>query len=106
MKVQDGVPTRSAAQPERFRLGYQSGLDGLRGVAIIAVLVSHANRLYANLGAVGVDIFFVLSGFLITCLLIEEWDQLQSISLKAFYMRRVLRLLPALVVMLAVTVAF
>src|SRR5207249_381805 len=52
------------------------------------------------------DIFFVLSGFLITCLLLEEWDQFQRINLKAFYARRALRLLPALLVLLLVVVAF
>ncbi len=53
---------------------------------------------------VGVDLFFVLSGFLITCLLIEEWDENGAVSFRAFYARRALRLLPALYAMLAVFV--
>jgi peptidoglycan/LPS O-acetylase OafA/YrhL len=79
-------------------------LDGLRGVAILTVIAAHANMASGWAGDVGVDIFFVLSGFLITSLLIEEWDRFGSISLKGFFARRVLRLLPALIVMLAVVV--
>jgi peptidoglycan/LPS O-acetylase OafA/YrhL len=104
--VQSGsVPQRKPAA-EQFRLGHRRCLDGVRGVAVLAVVVAHTDRVGAALGPIGVDIFFVLSGFLITCLLIEEWDRFHSISLKAFYIRRALRLLPALMVMLAVIVAF
>jgi hypothetical protein len=78
-------------------------LDGLRGVAILAVMATHA-RASGWAGDIGVDIFFVLSGFLITSLLIEEWDTFGSISLRRFYARRALRLLPALILMLAIVV--
>jgi peptidoglycan/LPS O-acetylase OafA/YrhL len=88
---------------EKFHLGYRPTLDGLRGVAILAVMATHA-RASGWAGDVGVDIFFVLSGFLITSLLIEEWDEFRSISLRRFYARRGLRLLPALMVMLGVVV--
>ena len=57
-------------------------------------------------GPIGVDVFFVLSGFLITCLLLEEWDQFQTIRLRAFYARRALRLLPALLALLMAVVTF
>jgi peptidoglycan/LPS O-acetylase OafA/YrhL len=99
--VDDPVTVRPR-QPEgeKFHLGYRPALDGLRGVAILAVVVTHA-KLVNGAGDVGVDIFFVLSGFLITSLLIEEWDKFHSVSLKRFYARRALRLLPALVVMIA-----
>jgi peptidoglycan/LPS O-acetylase OafA/YrhL len=80
-------------------------LDGLRGVTIILVLWFHAGGLFRG-GFIGVDIFFVLSGFLITSLLIKEYDENQRIYLGRFYMRRALRLLPALVVMLAAWGAF
>jgi peptidoglycan/LPS O-acetylase OafA/YrhL len=88
-----------------FRLGYRPALDGLRGIAILAVLAVHTHHIFGwsilNGGNIGVDIFFVLSGFLITALLIEEWEDTGEISLKGFYWRRVLRLVPALLVVLA-----
>jgi len=87
-----------------FKLGYRPALDGLRGVAILSVLAFHTHHIFgwallkgAN---AGVDIFFVLSGFLITALLIEEWEQTGTITLKSFYWRRALRLVPALLVLL------
>jgi len=84
----------------RFHLGYRPWLDGLRGIAILAVMAYHAEPQLLTHGYVGVDLFFVISGFLITTLLIEEWDQNQKISFQRFYARRALRLFPALSVML------
>ena len=76
------------------RLGYVPALDGLRGVAILGVLGVHLFGLSG--GFYGVDLFFVLSGFLITTLLLEEHDRSGHVSLRAFYIRRARRLLPAL----------
>src|SRR5262249_38292598 len=90
-----------AQVPAKFSLGYRPSLDGFRAVAIIAVMGFHDGVSFAAGGSLGVDMFFVLSGFLITSLLIEEWAKNDSISLTRFYARRALRLLPALVVMLA-----
>ncbi|HWP83957.1 MAG TPA: acyltransferase [Terriglobia bacterium] len=87
-------------QREPFRLGYAPHLDGLRGLAILLVMVYHANHSLFSGGFIGVDIFFVLSGFLITSLLVQEYDGAGTIRLKAFYLRRVLRLFPALLAML------
>jgi len=80
--------------PSHFHLGYRPWLDGLRGLAILAVLAFHLGLLPG--GFLGVDLFFVLSGFLITSLLVEEWERHGSIRLGRFYLRRALRLLPAL----------
>lgn len=86
-------------------LGYRPALDGLRGVAVLLVLVYHLPFSVPNAGDIGVTIFFTLSGFLITTLLLEERDGFGSIDLPRFYQRRALRLLPALVAMLSVIVA-
>ena len=80
------------------RLRYVPALDGLRAVAIALVMAGHAGGLKA--GGLGVDLFFALSGFLITSLLVSEWDARRSVDCRAFYRRRARRLLPALGVML------
>ncbi len=83
-------------------LGYIPALDGLRAFAIILVMMSHSNfRLFGN-GGIGVTLFFALSGFLITTLLLEEFEKNKNISFKAFYIRRTFRLFPALYVLLLV----
>lgn len=85
----------------RFRLGYVPALDGLRGIGIVLVLGYHAGFYNVLPGAfISIDMFFVLSGFLITCLLLEEWHRTGTISFRAFYARRALRLMPALVLVL------
>jgi peptidoglycan/LPS O-acetylase OafA/YrhL len=71
-----------------------AGLDGLRGCAVLAVVLFHMN-LTPN-GFLGVDVFFVLSGFLITSLILSEYEQCGTVSLARFYLRRSLRLYPAL----------
>ena len=82
-----------------MKLGYVPGLDGLRAVAIAGVVLYHATG-YPGAGYLGVDLFFVLSGFLITTLLLNERRSHGSVSLRSFYRRRALRLLPALFVVL------
>lgn len=77
------------------------GLDGLRGLAVLLVLVFHiSGSLLPSGGAVGVTTFFVLSGYLITSLLIREHESHGRLDLKAFYIRRALRLYPALLALL------
>jgi peptidoglycan/LPS O-acetylase OafA/YrhL len=83
---------------ERRVLGYQPALDGLRAVAIALVVCFHYFGLAG--GYLGVDLFFVLSGFLITTLLLEERARYRSVSFGRFYLRRALRLFPALWVFL------
>src|ERR1700685_2196804 len=97
MGIEQAMDTR---RDEPRRLGHRPVLDGLRGVAILLVMLTHTSVL-PN-GYVGVDLFFALSGFLITTLLYEEWDRAGSISLRRFYGRRARRLLPALALLIAV----
>jgi len=84
-------------------LGYQPALDGLRAVSIVAVLAHHSSWLPG--GYLGVDVFFTLSGFLITALLTEKFARTGTITLRLFYARRALRLLPALLILLVVCTA-
>lgn len=84
-------------------MGYEPSLDGIRAFSVIAVMLYHANIAWLPGGFLGVEVFFVVSGFLITSLLIEERESTQRIDLKQFWIRRARRLLPALVVMLSVT---
>jgi peptidoglycan/LPS O-acetylase OafA/YrhL len=86
-------------------LGHVPALDGLRGIAILLVLAAHTNTVLPG-GRLGVDLFFVLSGFLITALLLQEWGRDGSVGLRAFYRRRTLRLFPALYCMLLVYAVF
>jgi peptidoglycan/LPS O-acetylase OafA/YrhL len=82
------------------RLAYLPGLDGVRAFAVVAVMMFHGGIPHMDGGFMGVDAFFVLSGFLITSLLIGEWRQTLTIKLGAFWARRARRLLPALLLML------
>ncbi len=95
---------RELTSSPSFELGYRPALDGVRGVAILLVLAVHTNHLFGwsllKGGSIGVDIFFVLSGFLITCLLVEEWAGTGTVNLRHFYLRRCLRLVPALILVL------
>ena len=77
-------------------LRYLPGLDGLRAVAVIAVILYHANKNWLSGGFLGVEVFFVISGYLITMLLINESQENGKINFRAFWMRRARRLLPAL----------
>jgi len=75
-------------------------LDGLRGIAVLAVVLYHFSPGVAPGGFLGVDVFFVLSGFLITSLLVNERERSSRISLRGFWIRRARRLLPALLLVL------
>src|SRR4051794_1358599 len=86
--------------------GFRPDLEGLRGVAILLVLLFHAGIPGIAGGFVGVDVFFVLSGFLITGLLIRERERTGRVSLSSFYARRARRILPAALVVTVATLAF
>jgi peptidoglycan/LPS O-acetylase OafA/YrhL len=88
------------------RVPYLPGLDGMRALAVVAVMVYHANSDWLPGGFLGVEIFFVISGYLITLLLISERERTYRISLRQFWMRRARRLLPALFTMMAIVVAW
>ena len=79
------------------------GLDGMRGIAILAVLTFHLNSQWLSGGFLGVDIFFVISGFLITSLLVKEHRWTGRIDLRSFWTRRARRLLPALLTVVVLT---
>ena len=80
---------------------YWYSLDGLRAIAVAIVLLAHAGSPYPRSGGIGVEIFFVLSGFLITGILSREFVNTGKINRKRFYMRRLLRLTPCLVACIA-----
>lgn len=104
-----GVRTAAGGKQPRkkntARLGYVPALDGLRGLAVAAVIVYHFFGGVLPGGYLGVDMFFVLSGFLITSLLVREFDVTGGISLRDFWVRRFRRILPAAVAVLAICTA-
>lgn len=99
-----GISSTTLEEPSAFRLGYRPWADGLRGFAILAVMGYHFPFNLLAHGHVGVDLFFVLSGFLITSLLLEEIQTGGRVSFGKFYARRALRLFPALWLMLIASV--
>ena len=88
-------------QNKDLKLAYNPALDGLRGVAILLVIFSHAHVPMFGGAFLGVDLFFVLSGYLITTLLLQEWQRDGRLDYWRFYRRRFFRLMPALVLFLA-----
>lgn len=104
--VQAELPTDAANTPtsgrrgRTVRFGFVPALDGVRAVAVLGVMLYHGGAPFAGGGYLGIDVFFVLSGFLITTLLIGEWGERMTIKLGQFWARRARRLLPALLVLL------
>ena len=90
----------------RKPMPYLPGLDGLRAIAVLAVLGYHAGISFLGGGFLGVDLFFVISGFLITSLLLAEHNETHKTNLKIFWWRRIRRLIPALLLLLLTTVVF
>ena len=103
-----GARTDSAAKEQastRPKSRYIPALDGLRTLAVVAVVLYHLNLTWAQGGLLGVTIFFVLSGYLITRLLLNEIAKTGRIDLKSFWIRRIRRLFPAVVTVVVVTCA-
>jgi peptidoglycan/LPS O-acetylase OafA/YrhL len=92
---QGEAPTRAATT-----IPHEPALDGLRGIAVLVVLAYHGGASWMRGGFLGVDLFFVLSGYLITTLLLVEWGRRGTIELRRFWIRRARRLLPALALVL------
>ncbi len=93
-------------QPINRQGRYMAGLDGLRALAVLAVIAYHLNVPWVPGGLLGVGVFFVLSGYLITDMLIAQWRQHRRINFKDFWIRRARRLLPALLLMIVAVVAW
>ena len=108
--VQRHENTRSGnphpAHRSEHALPYAAGLDGLRAFAVLAVILYHGGATWLRGGFLGVEIFFVISGYLITSLLLGERERSGRINLKAFWLRRARRLLPAVFALLLVTLAY
>ncbi len=100
-------PTHSQGAAQEARpLPYLASVDGLRALAVAAVLLYHAHPSWLPGGFLGVDVFFVISGYLITSLLLAEWSQRGAVDLPAFWLRRARRLLPAVFLLIVVALAF
>jgi len=98
-----GVTKGSSFASVAPKLGHQPAFDGIRGIGVILVLIGHASVATFSSFAAIVDVFFVVSGFLITTLLLEEDRRHGSVSMRNFYKRRAMRLLPMLYIVLGVT---
>ncbi|NWK72305.1 acetyltransferase [Bacillus paramycoides] len=93
-------------KPIKKNSRYMVGLDSLRGLAILGVILYHINFNWMPGGFLGVTVFFVLSGYLITDILAMEWKRNKRIDLKKFWLSRAKRLLPGMIVMLVITFAW
>ena len=90
----------SAPKRQLNRVPYLPGLDGMRALAVVAVMLYHANHTWLGGGFLGVEVFFVISGYLITLLLIGEHERNGRVNLGQFWLRRFRRLLPAVLTMM------
>jgi peptidoglycan/LPS O-acetylase OafA/YrhL len=90
----------------RTSLQYLPGLDGIRALAVVAVVLFHSSLGVLSGGFLGVEIFFVISGFIITAGLVREFSAGRSIGLRDFWLRRALRLLPAVLLLLFAVLAY
>ena len=96
----------SAPRRRLNRVPYMPGLDGMRALAVVAVMLYHANHTWLGGGFLGVEVFFVISGYLITLLLIGEHERNGRVNLGKFWMRRVRRLLPAVLTMMSAVAVY
>ncbi|MCU0501092.1 MAG: acyltransferase family protein [Anaerolineae bacterium] len=109
MSINESIETTVApakSSGRSARLPYSPALDGLRALAVIAVLIYHAGLHWLPGGFLGVEIFFTISGYLITSLLLSEWRETGRINLGQFWLRRGRRLLPALFLVIVCSLVF
>ena len=95
--------SQSQAPPDDRRVGYRADIQGLRAIAVLAVVANHLAG-WPTGSFVGVDVFFVISGYLITGILVREFETRQTISFRGFYARRIKRILPAGLFVIGATV--
>ena len=100
------TPSQGTPSAGISRVPYLPGLDGLRGIAVVAVMIYHAHHSWLPGGYLGVEVFFVISGYLITLLLIGEYERSKTIDLRQFWLRRFRRLLPALCLVLLIVAVY
>ncbi|WP_376774477.1 acyltransferase family protein [Paenibacillus eucommiae] len=98
--------TTATSEPLARTGRYMPGIDGLRALAVLAVIAYHFNLDWAPGGFLGVGVFFVLSGYLITDQIIHKWKRSKRLALKDFWLRRARRLLPAMLTMLLLVLAW
>ncbi len=106
MSARPTVPRTASAEAGLSRVPYLPGLDGLRAIAVIGVMIYHAHHDWMPGGFLGVEVFFVISGYLITLLLMGERERNGHVDLRQFWARRFRRLLPALYVMMALVAVY
>ncbi len=106
MSARPTVPRPATAEAGLSRVPYLPGLDGLRAIAVIGVMIYHAHHDWMPGGFLGVEVFFVISGYLITLLLMGERERNGHVDLRQFWARRFRRLLPALYVMMALVAVY
>jgi peptidoglycan/LPS O-acetylase OafA/YrhL len=100
------VPSAGGGTGEARRFAYRAPLDGLRAFAVLGVMAYHGGITWTPGGFLGVDAFFVISGYLITSLLVNEWGEHGTIRLRSFWARRARRLLPALFLMIVAVAVY
>ncbi len=106
MSARPSVSTNGSSAGALSSVPYLPGLDGLRAIAVVGVMIYHAHHDWLPGGYLGVEVFFVISGYLITLLLIGEHERTGHVDLRQFWARRFRRLLPALFVMMAMVAVY